>query len=195
MGMRVAKYFTKTWQSLFSSDPASSSKAKDLHHAANGRPHRARAQSQSNEPSHGEQDGAPETRLNPEPPEPVQPPKPLAVAQHSGESPEVVRQSQVEIQEPPTEVQHPPEDTQHSKPPVTAQHPPEDTQHSKPPITARHPPEEVQHPISPPVVQPSPREVEHSPEPVAIDVSQKGSVVQPTRKVRYPPNTNSFAST
>lgn len=101
MGIRLPKYFTRTWQGLFSPDAA---KIKDPAHAANGRPHRARAQSQSTEPAHGEQD---EPRMNPEPPEPVPHPEPPAVVRPESEA------QQVEIPEPPAEVQHPPEEVQH----------------------------------------------------------------------------------
>lgn len=100
MGIRLPKYLTRTWQGLFSPDAA---KIKDPAHAANGRPHRARAQSQSTEPVRGEQD---EPRMNPEPPEPVPHPEPPAVVRPESEA------QQVELPEPPAEVQHPPEEVQ-----------------------------------------------------------------------------------
>lgn len=107
MGIRLPKYFTKTWQTLFSSSlhSRSSSKAKDSH-VENGR---SRAPSQSNEQSRGEQGGASENNhLNPDP---------LNVVQHAQHSPDIaVRRSQVEIQDPPTEVQRRPEETRSPAP-------------------------------------------------------------------------------
>lgn len=138
MGIRLPKYITKTWQTIFSPSLQSSSKAKDSH-VGNGR---ARATSQSNGQSRGGQGGVSENNLNPGPPDVVQhSPKLVQHVQHSDVA---VRRSQVEIEDPPREVQCRPEET-------------------RSPAPIRNFPEEAQTLKSQPV---APGEAENSPEPL-----------------------------